>query len=45
LEVKAAREHRTPIQQRFFHVVEVVVGPRHGVAQGLVAFQAAPRAD
>ena len=44
-EVESAGEHRTPLQQRLFRVVEQVVGPRHRVAQRVVAFQAAPRAD
>ena len=43
LQVESTGEHRTPIQQRLFRVVEEVVGPRDGVAQGLVAFQTAPR--
>jgi len=42
LEVKSTGEHRTPLQQRLFRVIEVVVGPRHRVAQGLVTFLAAP---
>jgi hypothetical protein len=31
------RHYRTPIQQRLFRVVEQVVGPSDGVAQGVVA--------
>ena len=42
LEVKSPGEHRTPFQQRLFRVVEEVVGPRHRVAQRVVACQAAP---
>ena len=38
----ANTEHRS--SSAFSGVVEQVVGPRHGVAQGVVAFQAAPRA-
>jgi hypothetical protein len=38
LQVESPGEHRTPLQQRFLRVIEVVVGPRHGVAQCLVAF-------
>ncbi len=45
LEIEPTREHRTPLQQRLLRVVEVVVGPCHGVAQGLVAFRPAPGAD
>ena len=45
LEVESTGEHRTPLQQRLLGVVEQVVGPRHRVAQRLVAFQPAPRAD
>ena len=41
-EVESPGEHRTPLQQRFLRVIEVVVGPRHRVAQCLVACQAAP---
>ncbi len=41
-EVESPGEHRTSIQQRLFRVVEQVVGPRDGVAQGVVAFQAPP---
>ena len=42
LEVESAREHRTAIQQRLLRIIEQVVGPRHRVAQGVVAFQPAP---
>jgi hypothetical protein len=45
LEVKSAREHRTAFQHCLFGVDEKVVGPGHRVAQRVVAFQAAPRAD
>ena len=44
LQVESTGEHRTPLQQRLLRVIEVVVGPRHRVAQRLVACQAAPRA-
>ena len=37
LQVKSPGEHRIPLQQRPFRIVEVVVGPCHRVAQGLVA--------
>ncbi len=37
LQVESPGEHRTPLQQRLFRVVEQVVGPRHRVAQRLVA--------
>ena len=43
--VESAREHRTLFQQRLLGVVEVVVGPRHRVAQRVVALQPPPRAD
>ena len=36
-EVESAGEHRTSLQQHLFRVIEQVVGPRHGVAQRLVA--------
>src|SRR6516165_983467 len=42
LEVESTREHRTPLQQCLLRIIEVVVRPRHGVAQRLMAFQAAP---
>ena len=45
LQIESTGEHRTPIQQRLFGVVEQVVGPRNGVAQSVVAFQTAPRPD
>ena len=45
LNVEAADEHRTPFQDHLFGVVEVFIGPRHRVAQGLVARQSAPGAD
>ena len=42
-QVEPAGEHRTAAQAPPFVVVEQVVGPFHGLAQRLVAFQAAPR--
>jgi len=45
LQVESAREHRTPLEQIFLGVVEVVVGPGHRGAQRVVAFQPAPGAD
>jgi hypothetical protein len=45
LEVESTGEHRTPLQQRLFAVVEEVVRPRDRVAQRLVAFLPAPRPD
>ena len=45
LDVESPGEYRTPFQQRLLRIVEVVVGPRHGVAQRLVACQPAPGAD
>ena len=44
-EVESAGEHRTPLQQLLLRVIEVVVGPRHRVAQRLVACQATPGPD
>ena len=44
VQVEPTGEHRTPIEQRLFPVVEQVVGPSDGVAQRVVAFQSAPRA-
>jgi hypothetical protein len=37
LEIESPGEHRTPIEQWLFRLVEQVVGPRHCVAQCLVA--------
>jgi hypothetical protein len=45
MQVESAGEHRTPLQQRLFRVIEVVVGPGHRVAQRVVAFQSATRPD
>jgi hypothetical protein len=45
LQVESPGEHRTPHQQRFLRVIEVVGRPLHGVAQRLVACQPAPGAD
>ncbi len=45
LKVKSACEHRTAFQHCLFGVVEKVVGPRHRMAQGVVAFQTTPRPD
>jgi hypothetical protein len=42
LEVKSPGEHRTPFQQCLFGVVEQAVGPRHRVAQRLMARQPTP---
>jgi hypothetical protein len=42
LEVESPGEHRTPLQQRLFRLVEQVIGPRDGVAQGVMAFQSTP---
>ena len=42
LEIEPTREHRTPLQQHLFRVIEVVVRPRHRVTQGVVACQSAP---
>ncbi|MDT5085426.1 MAG: hypothetical protein QOJ61_2469, partial [Mycobacterium sp.] len=39
LEVESTNENRTPFQQRSFRVLEKVIGPRHRVAQRLVAPQ------
>jgi hypothetical protein len=44
LEIEPTGEHRAPFQQSLLRVIEVVVGPGHRVAQGVVACQAAPRA-
>ena len=40
-EIEPAGEHRTTAQHRPFVVIEQVIGPLHGVAQRLVAFQRA----
>ena len=45
VEVESAGEHRTSCQQGLFGVIEQVVRPLHRMAQGLMAFQAAPRPD
>jgi hypothetical protein len=41
LEVESAGEHRTSLQQRLLRVFQVVEGPRHRMAQRLMAFQSA----
>ena len=45
MQVKSTREDRTAVQHSLFGVIQKVVGPGHRVAQRVVAFQSAPRAD